>query len=97
MSATWVHLDVVDLAGRLAVLEVKVRRDFVECWLGHRCLAMVDRGTLTEWVLERRDEVTSGELVLLHSPLGPVIEAPGALAPSPLTPTTFLDLRSAVT
>ena len=97
MSMTWVHLDVVDLAGRLAVLEVKVRRDFVECWLGHRCLAMVDRGAFTEWVLERRDEVASGELVLVHSTLGPMIKAPGALAPSPLTPTTFVDLRNAVT
>ncbi len=94
---TWVSLDVVDHAGRLTVLEVKVKRDFVECWLGRRCLAMMDRGKLADWVLERREEVTSGELLLVHSPLGPVIEAPGALAPSPLTATSFLDLRDAVT
>ncbi len=94
---TWVQLDVVDHAGRLTVLEVKIRRDFVECWLGRRCLAMVARGKVTEWVLEHRDEVASGELFLVHSPLGPVIEAPGALAPSPLTPTSFVDLRNALT
>ena len=94
---TWVRLDVVDLAGRLTVLEIKVRRDLVECWLGRRCLAVVDRGKLTEWVLERREEVASGELFLVHSPLGPVIEAPGMLRPSPLTPTDYLELRDGVT
>ena len=94
---TWVHVDVVDLAGRLTVLEVKVKREFVECWLGRRCLAMVDRGTLAEWLLHRRGEVASGELLLVHAPGGPVVEAPGSLAPSPITPTSFLDLREAVT
>ena len=94
---TWVHLDVVDEAGRPAVLEMKVRLDFVECWLGGRCLAMVDRGRFTEWVLGRRHEVLSGELALVHSPLGPVIDAPGALTPSPLTPMNLLHLRERVT
>lgn len=93
---TWVHIDAVDVAGRPAVLEVKVRRDFVECWVGRRCLAMVDRGMLADWVLERRSEVVSGELVFVHTRLGPVIEGVGALAPSPLSPASFLDLRDAL-
>ena len=91
-----VYLSVVDTAGRIAGLEVKVKRDVVEWWLGRRCLAAVDKERLREWVHERIATVVSGELTLVHTRLGPMVEVPGVLSPSPLTPTTFLDLRDAL-
>jgi hypothetical protein len=51
---------------------------------------------LREWVQGRITTVLSGELALVHTRLGPVVEAAGVLSPSPLTPTTFLDLRDAL-
>lgn len=91
-----VHVTVVDAAARAIVLEVKVKLDVVEWWLGGRCLAAVDKERLREWVGERTETVLSGELTLVHTRLGPIVEVPGVLAPSPLTPTAFLDLRDAL-
>jgi hypothetical protein len=90
------HVTVVDTAARATVLEIKVKRDVVEWWLGRRCLAVFDKEQLREWVQQRASQIVSGEIALVHTRLGPVVEAPGALAPSPLTPTTFLDLRDAL-
>jgi hypothetical protein len=91
-----VYVSVVDTAGRAAVLEVKVKRDVVEWWLGRRCLAALDKERLKGWVYERTATLVSGELTLVHTRLGPMVEVPGVLALSPLTPTTFLDLRDAL-
>jgi hypothetical protein len=91
-----VYFSVVDTAGRVAGLEVKVKRDVVEWWLGRRCLAAIDKEQLREWLQGRITTVLSGELALVHTRLGPVVEAAGVLSPSPLTPTTFLDLRDAL-
>jgi hypothetical protein len=91
-----VYISVVDTAGRVGVLEVKVKRDVVEWWLGRRCLAAVDKERLHAWVHQWTATVVSGELTLVHTRLGPMVEVPGLLAPSPLTPTTFLDLRDAL-
>jgi hypothetical protein len=91
-----VNFTVLDTAARLTVLEAKVKRDAVEWWFGRRCLAVIDRERMSSWVHQQLSEVTSGELTLLHTGLGPVAEAPGVLAPSPLMPTAFLDLRDAL-
>jgi hypothetical protein len=90
------HVTVVDSAARVTVLEIKVKRDVVEWWLGRRCLAVFDKEQLREWVQQRVSQIVSGELALVHTRLGPVVEAPGVLAPSPLTPMPFLDLRDAL-
>ena len=90
------QISVVDTAARPAVLDVKVKRDVVEWWLARRCIAVVDRRQLSRWVEERTATVQSGELALAHTRFGPMLDAPGLLAPSPLTPITFLDLRDAL-
>ena len=100
VGAAWrparVHVAVVDAAARPAALEVKVKRDVVEWWLGRRCLAAVDREHLKRWIHGLTTTVQSGELALVHTRLGPTVEVVGLLAPCPLTPTTFLDLRDAL-
>ena len=89
----WMHVPVVDMAGHHTLLDIRFDADVVEWRLGRRRLAKVDRETLVQWLREGCEQLLCENLELRHTPIGPFIEARGSLAPAPLTPVTFLDLR----
>ena len=47
------------------LLEVRVRRDFVEIWHGERCGGVFDRRMLHEWLTRPRGRYTVDEVTLL--------------------------------
>ncbi len=89
----WMHVPVVDLGGHRALLDIHVEPDVVEWRLGRRRLARVDHDALLDWLREGQQQLRCENLELSHTPMGPFVEARGSLAPCPLTPVTFLDLR----
>jgi hypothetical protein len=90
----WMHVPVVDMGGHRASLDIDVDGvDIVEWRLGHRRLARVDRSTLLVWFRQGSEQLRCENLTLRHTPMGPFVEARGSLAPAPLMPVTFLDLR----
>ena len=90
----WMHVPVVDMGGHRASLDIDVDGvDVVEWRLGRRRLARVDRPTLLVWLRQGCEQLLCENLTLRHTPMGPFVEARGSLAPSPLNPVTFLDLR----
>lgn len=91
-----VVIDASDALGRTTTVEVTVRRDTVEWWLGGRSVAMVDREVLARWLARPVGTFQRHELELWVSALGPVLEVTGRVMASVFAAEALNDLRRAV-
>ncbi len=74
-------------------LEVKIKRDVVEMWVGSRSVAMVDRDALATWLADPVGTFERHDVALWVSPLGLVIEVVGRVRPALVDPRVVGDLR----
>ncbi len=74
-------------------LEVKIKRDVVEMWVGSRSVAMVDRDALATWLADPVGTFERHDVALWVSPLGLVIEVVGRVRPALVDPRVVGDHR----
>ena len=74
-------------------LEVKIKRDVVEMWVGSRSVAMVDRDALARWMADPVGTFERHDVALWVSPLGLVIEVSDRVRPALVDPRVVGDLR----
>lgn len=88
----WVRLEVATFTGSVW-LEVKVKRDIVEWWLGGRAVAMMDREELGRWLANPVGEFSWHEVTLLVGEWGPAVVIEDRIPLGTLNPQEFQDLR----
>lgn len=76
-----------------AQLEVKIKRDVVEMWVGSRSVAMIDRDALARWLADPVGTFERHDVALWVSPLGLVIEVGERVRPALVDPRVVADLR----
>jgi hypothetical protein len=74
-------------------LEVKIKRDLVEMWVGTRSVAVVDRDALATWLADPVGTFERHDVALWVSPLGLVIEVWDRVRPTLVDPRVLGDLR----
>ena len=74
-------------------LEVKIKRDVVEMWVGSRSVAMVDRDALATWLADPVGTFERHDVALWVSPLGLVIEVWDRVRPALVDACVLGDLR----
>lgn len=93
---SWLVIDLDDQYGRPIRLEVKIKLDVVELWLGRRSVAMIDRDALEAWLIEPVGMFERHEVALWVSALGPVVEVRGSVRPALVDPHILVDLRERI-
>jgi hypothetical protein len=88
----WLVLTVPTLNGPIRV-EVKLKRDVVEWWLGRRSIAMIDRDALKEWLERPRGVFSKHDVSLVEADQGVAIAIRGLLPPTLPMPPGLADLR----
>jgi hypothetical protein len=86
-------IELDDHLERSVQLEVKIKRDVVEMWVGSRSVAMVDRDALARWLADPVGTFERHEVALWVSPLGVVIEVWDRVRPALVDPRVLGDLR----
>jgi hypothetical protein len=94
---TWLVIDLDEGYGHPIRLEVKIKLDVVELWLGRRSVAMIDREALAAWLAEPVGTFERHEVALWVSALGPVVEVRGWVRPALVDPGIFIELQERIT
>jgi len=90
---SWLVIELSDQLEWPVCLEVKIKRDVVEMWLGSRSVAMIDRDALAAWLAEPVGTFERHEVALWMSELGPVVEVHNRVRPALVDPRVLGELR----